>query len=228
MHLVNGNIHVSAQDKERWNKNGYDEIQKVAPYLYEAWYSNLDYTKADRYFRTKAVPVTPSGCSAVRMGAFYGRNLDWYYNNQAEIMVHTKHEHGRNAVFGICSSMSGLDDAFVSSGMYSELYDYVPFMLVDGINEHGLVVNTNVVPAGEKGNNSYINRGSSSDVDICSLMLVRYLLDKCSSVADVKDFFNEQPKIYQPLTLLQGGYEQHFMVADESSTAIIEFINGGV
>lgn len=234
-HLCNKNIHVTSEEKELWNntcnKNAYKEIHKLEPYLYETYYGDLAYDYAMNFFKTKKVPVSATSCSAMYKDGIYGRNLDWNLNHQAEFIVHTSHENGRNATIGICSSLSGLNEDVVDTYEYSELYKIVPFMLVDGINEHGLTMNTNVVPANEKyniGDNYIVNKLDNPRIEICSLMLIRYVLDNFATVTEAINYLKNFVTIYQPTTLLQTGYEQHFMIADKNEVRIIEFIGGNI
>ena len=66
---------------------------------------------------------------------------------------------------------------FVASGEYKDVYKALPFLVVDGINEKGLVCNNNVVPTGDKGRNTGSVPVIEKRDEICQMMLVRYILD---------------------------------------------------
>lgn len=108
---------------------GYVSIDKVKDYLYEIYYDNLDYDEAYEYFLSNGDIENIGMCTSVRNGQFYGRNLDWLYNEQAEFVVHTSRSAGRYATIGVAGNMSKLTDKFVSSGRHSNDYRIMPFKL---------------------------------------------------------------------------------------------------
>ena len=126
----------------------YRNLKKLESYAYEVWYDELNYAFAYNKFEDNLVP---SGCSSVWTGNYVGRNLDWYYNTDSEFLIHTSGGNGRYATLGTCGQMSKLSMDFVDSGDYAEEYALLPFYCVDGINEKGVYINVNVVPA-EVGN----------------------------------------------------------------------------
>ena len=58
------------------NVNAFSEKHKIKDYLYEMYYNELDYDYANEYFLNTKTDLINGGCSAVRNGNFYGRNLD--------------------------------------------------------------------------------------------------------------------------------------------------------
>ena len=55
--------------------NAYDGIRRIKEYLYEVYYSNLDYKYANDYFNAKK-EIIVGKCSSFRKGNWYGRHLD--------------------------------------------------------------------------------------------------------------------------------------------------------
>lgn len=168
---------------------------QVEPYLYDIWYDTLDYKYAYDYYSSADAGYGTGACSAVRNGNFFGRNYDWTYDNNAEFIVHTDAEDGRHAVLGTAASIPGLTDEFVRSGASSILYKLVPFQLVDGINDAGLVINMNVVPRQDldkehypdveldRTTNKYIypvGGQQNEKVRVSIMMLPRFVLDNFS------------------------------------------------
>lgn len=205
-----------------------DEIEPTAPinyikdYFYEMICDNIDYNYAYKYFKEKK-PIIIGACSSVRNGNWYGRNLDWTYDENAEFLVRTPNIEGRYASIGFASAISGLTNEVVKSKIDNPLYKIVPFMLADGINEKGVVVNTNVVPL-DKGVTSRTVPAVSEEVEICSLMLVRYILDRFASAKEAAEYIRDHMAVYMPTTLLNMKYETHLMIADENKTYLVEFI----
>lgn len=197
-------------------------IKRIKNYFYEMICDNIDYDYAYQYMKEKK-PFVVGGCSSVRNGNWYGRNLDWTYDENAEFLVRTPNTNGRYASIGVASAIPGLTNDFVKTKEDSKLYKIVPFMLADGINEKGLVVNTNVVPL-DKGITSRTIPAVSEEVEICSLMLVRYVLDHFTTAKAAAEYIRDHMAVYMPTTLLQMKYQTHYMIADENKTYLVEFV----
>ena len=185
----------------------YSTLNFVKNYLYEIVYDNIDYEYAYAYMKEKQ-PFINGGCSSVRNGNWYGRNFDWKYDENAEFLVRTPRANGRYASIGLAANTTD--------------YKIVPFMMLDGINECGVVANTNVVPA-DKGVTSGTVPLISKEIEICSLMLVRYILDHFTTATEAVNYIKGYASVYVPTTLLDMGYETHLMIADESDTYLVEF-----
>ena len=212
--------------------NSYIALNKIRDYFYEAYYLSVDYEFANKWFEERKLDIMPLGCSAVRKGNFYGRNLDWLYSNDVEFLVKIPRSAGRYASIGITSSVreetSRLDKEFVESGEYSELYSIVPFMVVDGINEYGVVCNTNVVPK-QKNNGNIIHPSGEVEAKICQLMLPRYILDNFKTATEAVQYISEHIEMYPSKMVSEVyGYDQHFMVADKDKTYLIEFVDSEI
>lgn len=205
----------------------YMKLKKIADFLFEIWYKDLDYNAANSFFHDnykynggEHSDASHGGCSSIRCGNFFGRNLDWYYSNLAEFIVHTPHENGRFASISMGGNSPGLTNDFVESGEDSTRYQFMPFSVIDGINEHGVCVSVNVAPTTGKGH----TLGTNPDKpELCGMMIPRYILDHHASareaVMDIADNFN----VYMPYSEALAE-EFHFLVADENETYILEFI----
>lgn len=207
----------------------YTTLYPIEDYAYEVYYNELNYPLAYKRFAEDNIPEFAGGCSSVRVGNMYGRNLDWLYNEQAEFVLHTPSAGGRYATTCTCGQVTGLTDEFVKSLKYSEDYVMLPFYCVDGINEKGVFINVNVVPA-EKGNTeTFIEPTISKEVEICANMIPRYVLDNFASASEAVAFIQEHMRIYFSKKLKAlFGYEPHFMIGDRDSTYIVEFANNEV
>lgn len=207
----------------------YTKLNTISDYAYEAYYNELNYALAYKKFAEDNIPEFAGGCSSVRVGNMYGRNLDWLYNEQAEFVLHTPSIGGRYATTCTCGQVSGLTDSFVKTHKYSEDYIMLPFYCVDGINEKGVFINVNVVPA-EKGNTEkFIEPAGSKEVEICANMIPRYVLDNFATALEAVTFIRDHMRIYFSKKLKElFGYEPHFMIGDKESTYIVEFAENKV
>lgn len=213
-----GELPVTIEDKYGY----YDDIAKAKDYLYIVHYNALDYHYALNYYK-RGGDFSIGGCSSIRNGNWYGRNLDWMYGERAEFVVYVPQIGLRNGSIGVAGGLSALTDSFVKSGEYSSLYKIVPFQMYDGVNEHGVFANMNVVPL-DKGSNVTQPLGDTVD-EICATMLVRYILDYFAAAKTAVEFIRDHVKVYFPEALHEMEYELHFMVGDEKNTYILEFVD---
>lgn len=204
----------------------YDSLYYVEDYLYNAVYDSLDYKFASDYMK-KNKPIPNMGaCSSVRNGNWYGRNFDWNYDEGSEFVIKTPRTIDRYATVGV-SNVDQLTNNFVQSGEQSELYRIAPFLLVDGINEYGVVANINVVPQDKGITTGTIPRINLRD-ELCSLMVIRFVLDHFKTAQEAVNYLRDYCSIYVPQKLIDMGYEAHFMIADSTNTFVVEFVENEI
>lgn len=206
--------------------NAYESISKVHDYLYEVWYGDIDYNYAGEYFEGRKVPVNIGGCTSMCSGHVFGRNYDWLYSNSTEFIVHTPARDGMHAVMGVVGHVDRLEDDVVASGASMDEYNILPFLLVDGINDAGLVMSVNVVPAGDKGENLYTYPYGEKEAEICTTMLPRYILDRFDSAETAATWVSNHAALFVPQHMADLGYEVHFLIADKSSAWVVELVDG--
>lgn len=201
-------------------------IKKLKDYVYEVWYSDLNYSYYEEKLKNDIPPI-PFGCSSIRNGSLIGRSFDYFYDNKVTFVVHTPHIGGRYETTCHCGQLKDLTQEFVESGKYSDSYISLPFMCMDGYNECGLVVNVNLVP-NEKGNNSVIVPSGTVEKTISSVMVLRFILDYFKTADEAITYLKEHCVIFTPKALLDMGYNAHYMLCDGTKTYAVEFINGAV
>ena len=163
---------------------------------------------AAEYYRSRGDGKTDGGCSAVRDGGFLCRNFDFPFDDRAEFVVKMSAGPGRFASVGVAQAGTNLTEAIVTSGKPSRCYKWLPGATVDGINEHGVVCEINVVDT---------EPPRLSGGDIHPLGAVRWALDNGTSAEMVATSL--AARIMWP-----SGWRQnfHWMVADEGATYIVE------
>ena len=214
--------------------SGYSRIRKLADYLYEIWFDRLDEEYAKQFFEGKEPKLldpsiqlhrgTP-GCSAIIKNNIHGRNFDWLFNKGAGFVCHTPEKDGRYATIGVGGQITQLTEEFVASGVKSELYKVVPYMIADGMNSQGVTISTLVVP-NENGDNRHVLPNGEVKENICTLQLPRYVLDNFATAQEAISYLTESVELYHPLEILSMGYNQHFVVGDKNGTYLIEFKEG--
>lgn len=192
----------------------------IKDYLYSYDCTDLNYNTAFKYFKERGDFL--GQCSVVRNGNFVGRQLDWYYDSNAEFIVKVPRNSMHYASIGICGGLSELNNNFVKSGEWSPMYDILPFHMYDGINEWGVFANINVVPM-DYGRNHTIPY-SQKHYELSSLMLIRFILDNFRSAFEAVNYIQDHCSVFFPEALHNMGYEAHFMVADRRHTYVMEFV----
>lgn len=210
------------------SKMAYEAMKRVQEYLYAIEYSELDYEAARAYFKTHFVPVQ-GACTALRKGNQLGRNYDWTYDKQVEFLVRTKAHNGRYASIGITGSISALTTDTI--GEYSEEFKYMPFRMLDGMNEKGLTANVNMLNHDEQ--RSLPVEGTTPRLEereaICSAMLVRYVLDNFATPQEACEYIRDYVRVYPPYHDGQTT-DLHFALSSKEQLYYLCFEpdNGGV
>jgi len=205
-------------DNNSSKTNPYKYIKQIDNYLFEVQYpalSNADYTTANSYFKT--MPRTSGGgCTGVVKGNRVLRQMDWYYDENAEFIVRTNADKdlGIHASIGVASGVSGLTKEAVESGEYNTKYKMLPFIITDGINDAGLYIQSNVVV----GANFDINPSATNEC--CVTMVNRYILDHCSSFEEVEEFFNT----YHIYGTSAVEYNYHFLLVQRGEVNYVSQI----
>ncbi|WP_462332929.1 carcinine hydrolase/isopenicillin-N N-acyltransferase family protein [Schwartzia sp. (in: firmicutes)] len=189
--------------------------QKLDKYLYY-----MEYTDYVPDLTTGEHVKTGFACSSVRNGNFYGRNLDLDYADVPEFVVKVapKESEGRYASIGMAAILTIKSDevARVPEAEFLAL----PNMTFDGINENGVAMNSNVVPADDL-DFATLQSTNYGKPRIHALAVVRYVLDHAESAAHAVEMLKNMD--------IYGGYGPcgiHWMLADEKETYILECIDG--
>lgn len=205
--------------------------RKVADYFYEINLDAIDYDFARDYFKHTNPDINIGHCSSLQNGSLYGRNYDWFYGDGAEALIRTAATDGRHAVMGVAGGLSGFTKAFAESGADSDIYKILPFFLVDGVNDAGVFANINIINrVGAEPNPLTVPLLGEED-RICTLMLVRYILDNFSTAIEAVEYIRDHVALFSPKALQDMGYEVHYMIGQKGDTDgpyILEIVDGGV
>lgn len=202
---------ASRPDAPRYKSYGMP--RKVAPFLYEIHYD--DYTPNPTV--ELAGGTIASGCSAVRNGNFYGRNLDFYYNNMPQFVVHIAAKPGRYASLAVCGCPDFSDQELFACSTETFFMERIPNFVYDGINEKGVACNVNVVPAKDTAPLTGTNPGAPR---ICSWALLRVILDQAASAREAIELLGRYD-----IVGTMGTYNFHYMICDKKDTFIVEIID---
>lgn len=192
-------------------------ITKVADYLY--LYDADNYGTQPPSQLLTDTGFVPFGCSTVRNGNFYGRNFDFNINELCEFVVRTHATPSRkHASIGVSNTIfATITHDMIAAGLSEQQLNLIPWTTMDGINDAGLVCNSNVVNMADLGPNKH-EHTNPGQPKIMALFLVRAILDNCATVQEAKDFINSHDILPLP-----SSWDLHLMIADPSSTVVVEF-----
>lgn len=175
----------------------YLSLERLRKYLYKVTFDTLPEDNGGDG------PIL-GGCSSyVKDGKLY-RNLDFKYDNSASFIVRTKDFEGM-------SFITGLNDGAMDDAQIAQL----PYRIVDGRNNNGIMVSTHVV----------FNDWSWAGVGSKTIPLTRlpYLvLSNVKSMATIAaDLSGIIDRLYAPESLLASGYLIQVLVTDGTTTYAI-------
>ena len=206
-------------------KPPFISMTRIGELFYEMVYDELDYDYAKSTINFFFPNGIKGSCSGIRNGNLFGRNYDWFYNNDCEFLIKIPRKKNRYASINVASGMGIFTKFFVEKKWYFNIYKILPFVALDGINEKGVACSVNVVPNNDNGNTISTNPESKNVVNV--VMLIRYILDNYDSaekaVNDIKNNINltgAHSKMFND--------ELHYMILDDKKTFILEIVNNKV
>lgn len=203
-------------------KGYYTKKEKLSEYLYELHYDELDEEFAKKYIEETYMHI--GGCTSVRKGNLYGRNYDWFYDYSNEFVVHIPKSKQRNASISITSFPNKLSATEIDNDEFSNYYRVIPFLVLDGINEHGVIANINVT-SDDLGITEHSTPRVQEKMNLSFMMIIRFILDNFKTAKEAAEYIRD----YVALTsILYDGYleEIHLMIADKDDTYLLEVIDG--
>ena len=198
----------------------FEEFTNVSDMLYEVTYDEYSSEIPDES-KCKLL-AGDLGCSGVRNGDFVGRNFDYIMNECPTFVVRTTAKDGRYATLGV-GRLAKINSEKVEAGLSEEQIDILPWGIVDGINEKGLVANCNVVPRADWG--EVPHTGTNPDgQDLNANYIVRAVLDNCATTDEVVEYLGN----YNVTPLDSELFDLHIMFSDSEKTIVVEFINNKI
>lgn len=193
-------------------------ITKVANMLYEVTYDSYSSEPIGSYQEISG----DMACSSVRNGNYHGRNFDYFMNQSSTFVVHTTATKDRYATIGI-ARLAKVNDAMIDAGLTERQRQILPWAILDGMNEKGLVVNNNVVSKKDWGTTPHTGTtDGASDMNL--LFTTRALLDNCANVQEALKYLekhNITPFESEKMNL-------HIMISDPEETYVVEIINNEI
>lgn len=196
-------------------KEDYTYLGQIAPYLHEVKYEDYEFDK-DRLTVSEYLP----SCSVVRNGNFVGRNFDFYFDDIPEFIVHVKGNKDRYSSVGVARTPLFNETDLVAGNVNKDYFKLLPNVMMDGINEKGVVICTNVVA-----NEGVVNHGTNLGKEDLGIWFVgREVLNHAASAKEGVDIILNRNIVGDFLNIENF----HFMIADSISTYIVEIIGNEV
>ena len=193
---------------------------KVADMLYE-----VTYDEYSSEIPGSSASVEMSGdmaCSSVRNGGFVGRNFDYFMNQCPTFVIRTTAKENRYATIGV-GRLAKITSKTVESGLPEEKLDLLPWFLLDGMNEKGLVINSNVLFKADWGEIPHTGTNPGAP-ELNDLFLVRPLLDNCATVDEAVTYLQK----YNITPMNSEIMDLHYMISDPEKTCVVEFFNNEI
>lgn len=193
-------------------------------YLYQMTYDMYDFDQAmsvaTELLKHNSLSA-PMACSSVRNNNFHGRNLDFFINHQADIIVKTNKNDKHFASIGTAACNPLITKEVIDNHqLTSELQNILPLCMTDGINENGVCINVNVVPTKECNPTTGTNDEAPA---LPSIFVVRYILDNATSVDNAIELLKTRNIFTLDTTTLN--FEYHWMISDSTKTVVVETWN---
>lgn len=201
--------------------NGNDTnviVTKVANMLYEVTYDTYSSEPVGTYHEF----VGDLACSSVRKGNYHGRNFDFFMNYSSTFVVHTTATEDRYATIGV-ARLAKINDAMIDAGLTERQLQILPWAILDGMNEKGLVVNSNVVSKKDWGEPAHTGTTDGAP-DMNIFFTTRAILDNCATVQDALKYLEE----YNITPLESEKMNLHIMISDPKETYVVEIINNTI
>lgn len=177
-------------------------------------------------------------CIGVVKGQYAAHNLDWLMLDEVEAVIRVKASNKRQASIGVSSCNPFLTKEDLKNTQFRLTNLILPAMTVDGVNESGVFACVNSAPKGEGlsdstqweyGKLTTTGTNPNSLNKLCTVLLVRYILDHAHSACRENDprsawrLINEV-NWYAPSSEYMNE-EFHWLIADRDSCFILEFID---
>lgn len=176
----------------------YTSLERVSNYLYKISFDTLPEI-------SESTDPIIGGCSSYVADGKLFRNLDWTYAETAEFIVKTKK-------FSGMAYINGMND----SELDNEKIKRLPYQVVDGVNESGIMVATHVLY------NDWEFAGCG-DKNINILNIPFLILNNITTLENFDDQMADYLNNIQiPESLDDMGYLLHFIVSDGVTTYVIE------
>lgn len=196
----------------------HSAFTKVADHFYEVTYYDYDDSAMGAYAEVLKKNPTEVGCSAVANENYHAHNFDYTYCDMVTLLVKVPASEKRYASIGVAGWKKDWTPATIEQGLDEASAAFVPYCVVDGINEKGVAVSTNVVQALQLGFTLGTNLGAKNVLYMC---LVREVLDHCASAKEAVEYL-QSVNIYNPDRRI---VELHCMISDPTETYVVEIIN---
>ena len=215
--LALGLLTVSCK-KEENNESGKPMFHKISNMLYEVTYDSYSAEPIGTYDEISG----EMSCSSVRNGNYHGRNFDFFMNQSSTFIVHTTAKQNRYATISV-ARLTNVNDGKVDAGLTDRQIQILPWALIDGINEKGLVINSNVVAKADGGTIPHTGTKPGAP-ELNVLHAIRALLDHCASVQEALDYLDA----HNITPLGSETMDLHLMISDTVETYVVEIINNTI
>ena len=214
-------LYNPGSDSDTNGKTARSSVTKLAPFLYKMDGAMLDDNAAEVFVRRYPDAIsTVVGCSAIYKSGLMGHNFDAPYDDTVSFVVKTDARYGRHASIGIASVPKILTEelmgADITDEKAKEAVSVVPYFVVDGVNDAGVMVSMNMMPGADTG-------VASDDSGACAIFAVRRVLDYATSAQDAISVLENSNFWFPEGDSIKAGF--YLLIADKNGV-ILSDLNG--
>lgn len=190
-------LELESEMTEAAPSHPYISLERLRHYLYRVTFDSLPEDNGGNS------PIQGACSSYVAAGKLY-RNFDWNFDNAATFIVRTRDFEG-------LSTISGLNDGEMADGLIAQL----PYRVVDGQNNSGIMVSTHVLY-----NDWQWTGCGGKSINLTRLPFL--VLTKVKSMASIAtDLADVLGNLYAPQGLADLEYLLQILVTDGTTTYVL-------
>ena len=151
----------------------------------------------------------------------YGRSYDNIYNNNVEFIIRTKKTKNRYSSISINGGLEELNTNLLNKELSNEIYNILPYLVLDGINEKGVFVSLLTIPS----NNNYPTTNKKTNL-LINQLIPKYVLDNCKSSKDAIDKLSKKNIYNQDIfDINKNNLDFQYIIGDSKNQYVVQFIN---
>lgn len=165
------------------------------------------------------------GCSAVTNGRFYGRNLDYFRSNHPFFVIWADRGEDTAAYMGVTASPQLILNIAATQSIgepdmeslqaNKALLMSMPVDLMDGVNEHGVACNINMIDAQDS---NLTDMGTKPGApEIPAVNVVQFILSHATSAQHAVKLLEEHSIVFA-----DNSPTLHWMISDSHHTYVVE------
>lgn len=207
-------------DKEQFSViplSEHGEIVKIAEDLYAVDFARYGYTDVNCGFEAVAKRPVAGTCSGLRVGRYFGNNLDWTHDNWSDFVITVSADSaaGRHGSVGLAHYAVPTNEV---------MYAFLPFYMTDGINDAGVAMSANCLSGADTG---YTTGTNPNGERLSALAAIRPVLDYATNVEHAVAILRNRD-VYSQKVMGMNNEEFHYLISDPQVSVVAECVDNQI